>query len=319
MPPILLLVVSLILILPAIALADELPKMTGPAQCLTPTSGKTPAFFPDGKRLAYTEETDDGRRLMVLDLATNKSTRVGTIDDADRPAVSADGKWIAYAAGPEFARQVWIVRADQPKPQPLTKSPGFFSHPIWTDGGKRLVFSAGFDQSVKWASVDPFATPIQTKNLRPLGPGRPVFSLKGNMIALVTTDAKGVSSIKIVTKDGTAVATITMTPPSNSTVPIRGCYDPAFSPDERFLAYVRSDLQPYSDVYLRDMKTGQEMAITSDQADNQMPAFAPGGRSIAYVSIRGDKAHRIWMVKLEWEKKIPSPTADTKPSTPKQR
>jgi len=44
-----------------------------------------------------------------------------------------------------------------------------------------------------------------------------------------------------------------------------------------------------------------------------------GDITVTVISIRGDKAHRIWMVKLEWEKKIPSPTADTKPSTPKQR
>jgi TolB protein len=268
-------------------------------KCLTPNGGRQPAFFPDGKTLAYVLETaEGGQQLMILGLASGKPMRVGQIDGVEKPSVSPDGKWILYASGPIFARQVWIVNSSDPKPRRINTGPGLCSMQAWIDKGKKIFFTLSGEKGEKWLKTDPFKTPQTFEEIKALGSGKPVFSPSGKLIALVAADDKGTGTIRIVKSDGSRIRTISPAAQSSSqTIPARGCYDPAFSPDERYLVYVRSDIQPASDIFLMDLKTGSEIQLTTDRADNQSPVFSPDGKSIAFVAAREGQTHKIFIIK----------------------
>ncbi len=268
-------------------------------QCLTPTGGRQPVFFPDGKRIAYVvETTEGGQNLMVLDIVGGKSTRVGQIDGVEKPSVSPDGKWILYASGPIFARQVWIVNPADPKPRRVNTGPGLCSTTAWIDKGKKILFTLSGEKGEKWLKTDPFKTPSTFEEIKSLGAGKPVVSGSGKLVALVAADDKGTGTIKILKSDGSMFRTITPAAQSSAqTIPARGCYDPAFSPDERYLVYVRSDIQPASDIFLMDLKTGNEVQLTTDRADNQSPVFSPDGKIIAFVAAKEGQTHKIYQIK----------------------
>jgi len=268
---------------------------------LTPEGGLTPTFFPDGKRIAYVRPTAEGeQQLWILTIETGKAVRLGDIDNAEWPTVSPDGLSIAYVSGPVFARRIYVVDvAKGSEPRSITPKPGFMSRPCWVDGGKRIAFSLGKGKSRQVVSIDLSAPDTDLRKLKQFGRGTPTFSKTGKFVAIVTTDDKGAGYLRVFTADGKVHMDIPQVNFAASGVNPRGCYDPAFSPDERYMAYIRSDLQPASDVYLHDLTTGGEVRLTTDRADNQSPTFAPNDRFIVFVASRNSQPHKVYLMSLE--------------------
>lgn len=268
-------------------------------RCLTPDGGLMPSFFPDGKRIAYVRSTPDGeQQLWILTIETGKAVRLGDINAAEWPTVSPDGLNIAYLSGPVFARRIFVVDVAGGDTRSVTPKPGFMSRPRWVDNGKRIAFALGKGQSRQVVSIGLSAPEKDVHKLKHLGPGVPTFSSTGKFVAIVTPDDRGAGYLKVLTADGKVHTEIPQVNFAASGVNPRGCYDPAFSPDERYMAYIRSDLQPASDLYLRNLATGGEVRLTTDRADNQGPAFAPDGRSVAFVAIRGNQPHKVYLMSL---------------------
>jgi len=216
---------------PAFAQAASVPAI----RCLTPDGGRQPSFFPDGKRIVYVHETSEGQEhLMILDLATGKATRVGKIDGADHPTVSPDGKWIAYAAGPIFARQIWVVEVATGKARQLTTGFAGRGSPNWADGGRKILFSLSKEKKQSWTKLDPFKSPPAAEELKPLGPGRVTVSASGKLFALVTTDERGSNHLRILRPNGSTVAEMSFA--SGSASSAHKMVDP-----RRFYRNTRSD------------------------------------------------------------------------------
>ena len=61
--------------------------------------------------------------------------------------------------------------------------------------------------------------------------------------------------------------------------------EPTISPDGQTIAYV-SDRNGRFDIFLRQIGTTSDVALTNEQSDNIQPTFSPDGRQIAFVSSR---------------------------------
>jgi Tol biopolymer transport system component len=111
------------------------------------------AFHPDGRRVLGSFQAPTlpgGEALAWLDLSTGKTTAVtDPPQPARRAALSADGRWIAFATHRDVAGQqggndgpqadVWKVSADGGKPEKVVQFPARIYDMCWTADGERLV------------------------------------------------------------------------------------------------------------------------------------------------------------------------------------
>lgn len=81
--------------------------------------GAFPAWSPDGTKLVYAHETDNGSRLFIYDFATQTNTQLtesgnGQIYDDTHPEWSSDGKYIVFASDRRHALTyaLYIIQAD---------------------------------------------------------------------------------------------------------------------------------------------------------------------------------------------------------------
>jgi hypothetical protein len=101
-----------------------------------------PKFSPDGKRVAFSAMT----KLYVMDLPGGRPRRVTSEDAAEfKPAWSPDGKWLAYVTWKYTGEgHIWRVPADgSSKPQQLTRVAAFYTDPVFSPDGARIVARRG--------------------------------------------------------------------------------------------------------------------------------------------------------------------------------
>ncbi|MGH9792639.1 MAG: amidohydrolase family protein, partial [Candidatus Acidiferrales bacterium] len=112
---------------------------------------QTPSQSPDGKRLAFSAVT----QIYVMDTpgGTPKPLTGQSRQDAGgtarefQPAWSPDGAWIAYVTWSGGSGHLWKMRADGfGAPVQLTRTPAFYSDPVWSPDGERIVALRGSRQ-----------------------------------------------------------------------------------------------------------------------------------------------------------------------------
>lgn len=92
-------------------------------------------FTRDGRTVVFAARRGGGHlRLWSVELATGSARALtdGRQDD-DQPAVSPDGRWVAFARGEAGRSQLWAVRVEGGAPRQLTRGAGAAWLPQWTD------------------------------------------------------------------------------------------------------------------------------------------------------------------------------------------
>jgi serine/threonine-protein kinase len=100
----------------------------------------------------------DGRLLAFVFSAPNSGSELWTVPLGDRgrasrylangfnlahPAISPDGHWMAYDSDEAGRVEVYVQSFPDPKQQRYKISPSYGSEPMWTRGGRELVYRAG--------------------------------------------------------------------------------------------------------------------------------------------------------------------------------
>jgi serine/threonine-protein kinase len=112
------------------------------------------SFSPDGGRLALMEQGSGGFDVVVVNLADKKQTPFLATSAQEMLAVfSPDGRWIAYQSDESGALEVYV----RPYPGPGGKwqvSAGGGGTPVWTKGGRELLYLAGELPKARIMTVD---------------------------------------------------------------------------------------------------------------------------------------------------------------------
>jgi serine/threonine-protein kinase len=212
------------------------------------------------------------------------------------PAISPDGRTLAYVAGAPGKRRVYVRQLDGPRAIALTEPDVAESqrHPSWSPDGSRIVFQAG-RQGIG------VRTEIRTGALYV------VPALGGVPTVLVPPGNGGVALTPAWSPDGLHVAYCTdngiyVIPaaggPARRIVESQGTsHSPSWSPDGTRLAYVAGGFYfslgedmlgntETSSMHIVNVATGTDQAVTSGQWLDLSPQWTPDGRAVLFVSTR---------------------------------
>lgn len=210
------------------------------------------------------------------------------------PAISPNGQQLVYAQRPDstVGRDLYIRGVDQGTPVRVTTDPADDHSAAWSPSGDRVVFVRSYPDGACALVVVPV----------PIGPERVaarcesstytrVGWLDGDTLA-IGDKPKPSLLYRIRAVDLTSGAVRDLTAPPVETL---GDSDPSVSPNGRYIAFRRSLLHGADDLYLKDLKTGRERALTTDGWKAAGYVWSADSRHIFYSSNRGGE-FGLWTI-----------------------
>ncbi len=164
--------------------------------------------------------------------------------EASSPAVSPDGRWVAYVHSYEDEDVIAIADASGKRwPQRLASGRDFYMQPVWSPSGDRIA----------WVEWDHPNMPWDGSELR---------------VAEIAFPAGG---LPVVARSAVVAGG-----------PDEAVLQPAFSPDGDALYYV-SDATGWGHLYRYDCDTGERRALTSGDCEYGTPAWGQGVGMLAVL------------------------------------
>jgi Tol biopolymer transport system component len=219
---------------------------------------------PRSPQIAFQSYEDGNSEIYLLDASSGillNLTRHAKEDS--RPAWSPDGRWIAFASNRTDNYEIYVMDASGGHLQNLTRHASDDFEPAWSPDGANLAFVSRRDGNSELYIMD-------------------VVDILANPACAALPDAFFVNQYQPCAPPTRRLTTSDVDETA-----------PAWSPDGRYMAYVRESDQDSEIVTMRvnctDAVHGcptDHSNLTSNPARDRYPAWSPDGRFIAFASNR---------------------------------
>jgi len=245
---------------------------------------RRPAWFPGGRWIAFVSDRTRSRSIWKVSRLGGSPTLV--VEDADMPAISPDGRSIAFVrAGASGQGRVWVAPLAEPSRarQVSGDEHGLWDHadPAWSPDGRTLCFS---DWRNLWL-VEAGGGAARALTRDDASDRDAVFSPSDGRVYF-SSSRDDVRAIWSVATSGDAAKRET---PASSEA-----RHPSLSADGRVLVY--TTLSSDDDIFVVDRQTGTSARISSARRD-ELPGLLPDGTGVVYVSARLGKLD-LWLQPL---------------------
>jgi eukaryotic-like serine/threonine-protein kinase len=205
------------------------------------------------------------------------------------PTFSPDGKQVAFSRGGEADQNhdIWVQLVSGGSALQLTSHPADERNPVWSPDGSRIAF-------VRQGQGVYLISPLGGSERRLLQ------SNAGSLLRLtglawtpdseslaVVRPSSGIVIVEVATGESRSV---TLTPAESL-----GDFSPAFSPDRKFLAFVRWTTTSSADLYVAPVENGEPTQLTDDSRRIYGVSWTADGKDLVFASNR-DGSFRLWRI-----------------------
>ncbi len=235
----------------------------------------SPAWSPDGRRLAFTQISCDdcAPKIRVLEVGPAiGARRTRRVVAGSEPSYSPDGRWLAFV-GP--SGHLNAARVDGGGRHRLLATISG-SGPVWSPAGTEIAFTAtGNDQL-----THVFAVSSRGAGLRQLTHGEtseidPAWSPDGDRLAFARQESNGRWKIYILRLAAKTATRVTRGAGSDTS--------PTWSPGGTEIAFVRQTPRDEGSMYVASVATGTAQRVAGGQFVVVAPAWSPRADAIAFV------------------------------------
>lgn len=253
----------------------------------------TPAFSPDGQRVAFIRSLVPGIEDLHIVSADGGEPHRVTHDNRDITGLewSSDGRSVVFSSNRAGTYSLWKVRTDGGEPEWITGGGMKLKDPSVAQRGDRMAFENWVYEINIWqvpvsdgsgSGAEPLIASTQWDR-------QPQFSPDGDSVAFVSTRSGSPEIWKSSGEGSSAVQLTSLGGPHTS--------QPRWSPDGKRLVFVaRPDGQ--ADLYVVDASGGPPRRLTSHPLDEMAPSWSADGRWI-YFGSRRSGTWEIWKIGAE--------------------
>ncbi len=266
--------------------------------------GPYAAWFPGGRDMVIVDKCSPGEQSSLFLYSTDtqkkfKLTQPPTGADDDGPAISPDGRWLAFSRGAEVSHLYLLELSGghKPKGEPkrITFEKQHTNSPAWTRDGREILYSAGLYQDHRlWRMTVSGGRPGKPVRLDYVGDDNwyPAISPRGDRLAFMRL-VGGRSEIWRVTEP---------TPANRRTVePARLIFstkddeEPEFSPDGEHIVF-KSNRSGRWEIWVCNSDGSNPVQLTSNVGSNTfLPRWSPDGRRILFTSNPDGNNDLFWV------------------------
>jgi Tol biopolymer transport system component len=232
------------------------------------------SFVPPRGGVIFTGNAGTGRyRLYRASLGSDGSPPeaiTAHASEAGHPAVSPDGRWLAYVSARDGVGKLFLRDLSSGKERRLTGGTDVDLHPTWSPDSRSIAFTSGANDNHDVFLIrdvaDPGSEPVAITrwNFDDL---RPIFSPDGGSLAFYSSfDPAGEDkawSIVVVPADGSgpAVGRALAERAAAANVVKDSAVGPAWLPGGGGLVYARNLREEWNPIYVVDVSSGAERRI----------------------------------------------------------
>jgi eukaryotic-like serine/threonine-protein kinase len=205
------------------------------------------------------------------------------------PAISPDGKMLAYVERGESSDDLYVTRVAGGERVKLTKDSSRKGEPSFSPDGEKIAFArkAAGEQTTEVCTIAAFGGEIVAVAK---GGSMPTWSPEGNRLAFVLRKEGEPEELAIAAVDGTEMRKILA---GDAIYPFMG--RPAWSPDGKWIAMARSRGGDSREIWLVPVggKNATQLTHGSGGTASDTPVFSADGRGVVYGSNQGG-AWNLW-------------------------
>ncbi len=174
----------------------------------------SPAWSPDGEKLAFTSFKDENPNLYLLNLRNSTQYRLSDGKGLNSaPAWSPDGKRLALTLSKDGNAELYIMDVERKKFRRLTYNRAIDSSPSWSPSNREIVFTSDRTGSPQVYIMDTDGLNVRRLTYAGSYNDSPNWSPRGDKIAYVSRTASG---FDIYTIDVTGEKNMRLTDSSNA-------------------------------------------------------------------------------------------------------
>ena len=225
----------------------------------------SPAWSPDGKKLAYVSFENKRSAIFIQTLATGKRIKIAAYKGINgAPAFSPDGSKLALTLSKDGSPDIYVLNLRNKLLRKVTKSYGIDTEPTWSPDGKTIVYTSDRGGKPQLYSIPSIGGRARRLTFDGDYNARGRFSSDGKSIAMVHAN-RGDYRIAVMDMATRTINVLTV-----------GRYDesPSFSPNGDMLLYAaRKGKRGVLSAVSVDGRMQQNLAF--DSGEVREPAWSP--------------------------------------------